>query len=296
MSKLERFDDLQQGSELWHKLRADHPMTASRTPIVLGLSPFSNIEKLAQEIKFGIKPFYSKAMQDGNDLEDLVREKANEALNDYFMPTVAVNGELLASLDGINFTEDTIIEIKVSEKTFNDIKSGNIPDHYLWQIKHQMQVFETVKKAYLIAYNKNTDEIAISDPILKDERFGDDFFKILGAWKDFNHFLEDYELPVKEEIENIEAIVLANKLFDITEEKKKLEEEEKQLKEQLKAFVVADKVHIGNLTISKTKGRKTVDYGKLISDKQIADEELEKYTKISSESLAFRFSKNENIK
>ena len=36
-----------------------------------------------------------------------------------------------------------------------------------------------LKKAYLVAYNKNTDEIAISEPILKDEKLGDDFFKIL---------------------------------------------------------------------------------------------------------------------
>lgn len=284
-----KYDFLEQGSEQWHSLRSEFLATASRTPIVLGLSPFSNIEKLAQEIKFGIKPFYSKAMQDGNDLEDKVRELANEYFDDVFVPTVGVNNDLLASLDGINFEEDTIIEIKVSEKTFEEVKRGNIPDHYLWQIKHQMQVFSSVERAFLIAYSKEKNEIAVSDPIVKDENFGNDFFIILDAWKKFYEFLENYELPKINNIDDIDALLLSDELYEINEKKKELEAREKEIKEKLKFFAIADKNVVGNLMITKTKGAKKIDYVKLINDKKVDVSDIEKYTSFNADSIVFRF-------
>lgn len=287
---LERFDYLEQGTDAWHDMRAKYIKTASRTPIVLGHSPFSNWDKLAQEIKFGIKPYYSKAMQDGNDLEDMVREKANEYFTDIFMPSVGVQNDLLASLDGINFAEDTIIEIKVSEKTFQDIKSGTIPKHYLWQIKHQMQVFDSVKKGYLVAYSKELDEIIVSDPIFKDDSFGNDFFIIVEAWNRFEEFLETYELPNNETVEDIEALTLASKLFEVNQKIKDLQEKEKQLKEQLSPFAASSKTMIGNLTISKIT-RKTIEYAKLLNELKVDDAMIDKFTKLGTESLSFRFSK-----
>lgn len=285
-----RFDNLIQGQQEWHNLRNKFIKTASRTPIVLGLSPFSNLDKLAQEIKFGIKPFYSKAMQDGNELEDMVREKANAYFNDVFMPTVGVKNDLLASLDGINFAEDTIIEIKVSEKTFQDIKSGTIPKHYLWQIKHQMQVFDSVEKGYLVAYSKELDEIIVSDPILKDDSFGNDFFIIIEAWNKFFEYLETYELPKQNVEEDVEALSFASELFEVNQQIKELQEKEKELKAKLEQYATSDKTTIGNLTISKTS-RKTVEYTKLLNELKVDDAMIDKYTKVSSGGLTFRFSK-----
>lgn len=283
-----RYDNIEQGSQEWHDLRAKHIKTASRTPIVLGLSPFSNWDKLAQEIKFGIKPYYSKAMQQGNDLEDMVRELANKELDEYFMPTVGVSGEYLASLDGINFNEDTIIEIKVSEKTYNDVKNGTIPNYYMAQIQHQMMVFDTVRYAYLVAYNPKTENLAISFPIIRD----DDFHNIIcNEWANFRKFIETYELPKENEIADDEALLLASELFEISEKKKELEAKEKGIKEKLKAFAVADKNFIGNLTISKQKGVKRIDYVKLISDKQVDVSDIENYTSFNADTLTFRFSK-----
>jgi putative phage-type endonuclease len=198
--------DYEQGSKEWHDLRTKYYKTASRTPTVLGVNPFSNIENLAKEIKFGIKHFYSDAMRQGNDLEDMVRNKANEIFGDVFMPKVAVKNGLLASLDGINFDEDTIIEIKVSEKTYNDLKNGVIPENYLWQIKHQMYVFN-VSDAFLVAYNPNNDDIATSAIQCSD----DDFKTINEAWLKFDEYLESYELPTEKVIENDTAYELLEK-------------------------------------------------------------------------------------
>lgn len=286
-NELVRFDFLEQGSDEWHELRATCQKTASRTPIVLGLSPFSNIEKLAQEIKFGIKPYYSKAMQDGNNFEDYVRDMANEYFEDVFMPTVGVRNGFLASLDGINLEEDTIIEIKVSEKTFDEVKSGKVPDYYYSQIQHQMMVFSSVEKAYLVAYSKSRDEIAVSDTIKKD----DDYHNIIcNEWAKFKEYLATYEMPQVDNLEDNRANSLALELFEINEQKKQLELKEKELKEKILEFVTTDKTTIGNLTISKSK-RKTVEYAKLLNELNVNDETIEKYTKYSDDSYSFRFSK-----
>lgn len=285
---MKRYDSLIQGSEEWHDLRNKYPRTASRTPVVLGLSPFSNAEKLAQEIKFGIKPYYSKAMQDGNNLEDYAREMTNGFFDDVFIPTVGVRGEYLASLDGINFAEDTIIEIKVSEKTYKEVKAGKIPNYYLAQIQHQMMVFNKVEKAYLVAYSPSNDDIAVSAPIKKD----DDYHNIIcNEWAKFEVYLKDYEMPQANNLEDSEAIGLAMELFEINEQKKQLEAKEKAIKEQLTSFVSADKTTIGNLTISKQKGAKKIDYVKLINDKNVDISDIDNYTTFNKDSLVFRFGK-----
>lgn len=288
---LTRYDDIEQGSEKWHELRSKYLMTASRTPIVMGLSPFSDNEKLAKEIKFDIKPFYSAAMKQGNDLEDMVRLRVNEILEDTFMPSVGVNKEMLASLDGINFNEDTIIEIKVSEKTYDDLENGVIPEHYLWQIKHQMQVFDIAERAFLCAYSVKRDAVIISDPIVKDDEFKNDFFKIVNAWNEFKEFMSNYELEEIDNIQDPNALLLANELFELNEQKKALEVREKEIKAELQTFISAKKTMIGNLTISKQSGRKTVDYTKMINDLEISKDKLAEYTKQGKESIAFRFSK-----
>lgn len=285
---MERLDNIEQGSQEWHDLRAKHIRTASRTPIVLGISPFGNIEKLAKEIKFNIFPFQNKAMQQGNDLEDTVRELVNKKFSDYFMPTVGINDNYLASLDGINFDEDTIIEIKVSEKTFEEVKAGKIPDYYMAQIQHQLMVFDMAKKAFLIAYSPSKEEIAISKPIYFE---GDYEIQIKAAWDSFEKYLETYELPQANSLEDGEAVALALELFEVNEQKKQLELKEKELKEKLTTFVSSDKTTIGNLTISKQKGSKKIDYVRLISEKEVDVSDIDKYTSYAKESLVFRFGK-----
>lgn len=285
---LQRYDELEQGTDVWHNLRAENYKTASRTAAILGISPFSNKEKIAQEIKFGVKQFYSKAMQLGNELEDTVRDLVNLEFVDTFMPTVGVNNGYLASLDGINFDEETIIEIKVSDKTYHDLKVNKVPDYYYAQIQHQLMVFDTAKRAYLVAYSPTLKEIVVSNTILRNDNY---IKTIKEAWRDFDSYLESYEMPKDNQIEDAEAVNLAMELFEINEQKKKLEEKEKAIKEKLSEVATTDKTVIGNLTISRQKGAKKIDYVKLINDKQVDVSDIDKYTSYNKDSLVFRFSK-----
>lgn len=290
---METFSNITQGTKEWDELRSKYIRTASRTPVVLGISPFSDIEKLAKEIKYNIKPYYTEAMQRGNELEDKVRTLANKHFDDVFVDEIGINKNFLASLDGINFSGDTIIEIKVSERTYNDIINGIIPDYYMAQIQHQLLVFEETKRAFLIAFNPKTQELAVSKEILRDDEFEE---KITIAWNEFENYLKDYRQIEIESIEDEEAIRLANQLFILNNKKKELDLEEKEVKDRLSFFAIGQKTAIGNLIISKQKGSKKIDYAKLINEKNVDISDIEKYTSLSKDSLVFRFTKDEDNK
>ncbi|WP_067177040.1 lambda-exonuclease family protein [Sulfurospirillum sp. UCH001] len=255
---------LEQGSQEWHDLRAKYHRTASRTPIVLGLSPFQKKDNLARELKFGIKPYYNNAMKRGNELEPYVRELANKYFNDIFEPAVGINADFLASLDGINFDADTIIEIKVSEHTYNEVKNGRIPEHYKAQMLHQLYVFEA-KKAYLVAYSEKNDEIAVSDAVLDDPVW---FWNMLTSWKEFENFMSTYELEEEIEHTDTEWEMLACKLKDISDRKKELEAEEAEYKEALLSMANGVKSKGFGVSVYPTK-KKSVDYKTLLAENKI---------------------------
>lgn len=256
----------EQGSQEWHELRAKYTRTASRTPIVLGLSPFSKIDDLAKELKYGIKPYYNDKMKRGNELEPMVRELANKHFNDVFEPAVGVEADFLASLDGINFDGDTIIEIKVSEHTYNDVKNGRIPEHYKAQMLHQLYVFGA-KQSYLVAYSEKEDAIVVSEAVHDDPLW---FWDMVTAWDNFDAFMKDYEYEATEEIEHtdMEWEMVALKLKEISDRKKELEAEEKEYKEALLAMANGIKSKGFGVSVFPTK-KSTVDYKKLIAENNL---------------------------
>lgn len=288
--------NIEQGSTEWHELRAKHFKTASRTPAMMGFSPFQSKEKLLSELAGDYKPFFSNAMRQGVELEDMVRELVEEKMGEPFEPQVGVNDGYLASLDGINFDGDTIVEIKVSKHTFQKLKDGNIPKNYLYQIHHQMMVFDSVLRAYLVAYNPDTKELIMSESIIRDENA---FAQIKEAWQNYDTDMEEY-IKNRDDVDNLPEVItdvdiveLADELESVIAKKKELEAIEKALKLKLTEHAGNTQTIISNLTISRGKGRKTFNYSKLIDDKNISTEELEKYAKIGKESLTFRFSKSE---
>ena len=276
--------NVEQGTQEWHDLRAKYYKTASRTPSVLNESPFMSREQLAMNLRGEYEPFYSKAMRQGNDLEDMVRERVNELLQDTFMPLVGCKGEYLASLDGINFEKDTLIEIKVSKKTFEAIKEDDIPMNYLLQIQHQMMVFDTVDTGYLAAYNPDTEEIAISRPIVPNMIVID---SIREGWDSFDK--EKDTLIVKE--------------FDLSEDKffksaaedykvaKRISDEKTEIlnkaKEKLCQFYKGGKTFGAGVTVSYAKESKTVSYSNIYKDNKelLKDVDLTKYTTLKKASF-----------
>lgn len=135
---------LVQGSPEWHAHRAQY-RNASETAIVMGESPWQTPYQL-WELRSGRRqPEVNAAMARGTALEPLART-AYEALTGQVMqPLVLVEGEYSASLDGLTFEGDLLLEIKCPVRgkdstLWRQVAQGEIPAHYRWQLEHQFLV------------------------------------------------------------------------------------------------------------------------------------------------------------
>lgn len=122
----------------------------------------------------GIQKPISKAMQEGIDYEDEVRDLCSERFEMHFEPIVALADDRnwqLASLDGWNPETRTILEIKiVGENTFRRAVAGEYIECYAWQVQHQWAVFDA-NAAWLVFAKKEKESFKLF-PIeqLKSER------------------------------------------------------------------------------------------------------------------------------
>lgn len=256
--------EIEQGTKEWHELRKTHYKTASRAPVVLGLSPFQKVDGLLKELALGIEPYYNAAMKRGNELEPLIRSRAETELGEPFSPKVFTRGDYLASLDGINFDGDTVIELKASKKTFEAIMGGDIPQHYEAQIQQQIYV-SGAKRGFLVAYDEEREALAISDEILPRAEFIAELDK---AWADFDELLKGFAPPEQIERDDAEWLEYAKELTEVSKARKALEEQEKALKDELLRLSAGHKTSGGGVIVFPTT-RKTTDYKKLIADHKI---------------------------
>lgn len=249
-----RLDNLQQRSTEWHKAR-EGKRTASELSAVMGLSPFVTPAKL-KLIKAGImRQYFNSAMQQGVELEAQIRQWAENHFQCVFSDPVFVHGDYLASLDGYNEEQGLLVELKCSTKTYSDIKAGEVPAYYRWQILQQLYC-SGAKQAFLVAYCPKADDYAVSDVIFPLESFKQDAD---AAWEKFE------AMPLPEgDVDASDNLVLKSK-FDMYAQKKAqvdaLQEELEAIKAELLEFKV-DKRNVScqGYSIQYRSGAKRVDY------------------------------------
>ncbi len=278
-------DNAEQGSAEWLDERKKF-FNASETPDVMGCG-FNTPNKL-KRLKAGIEiQFVNKAMKQGNDLEPQVREWAESVLDTMFSPQVWENGKFRASLDGLSFDQKTIIEIKVSDKTYQSVWDGDIPKNYMLQIQHQLYC-SPAETAYLVVYSPTNDEYIISEKIEFDF---DGWEKVQTAWAEFD------AMPVpEEEYIEIDSVRYEDLDEDYVNIKDQIDELTGQLKEvKAEMELIADgrniKAKYTKLGYAIKKG--SVDYKKILKEKEIKVEEDE-YRKPSTTYATVRVNKRDN--
>jgi putative phage-type endonuclease len=236
--------------------------TASEAAIVCGRSPFTSREKF-KLIRAGLaKQYYSKAMQQGHEQEEQIRAWANEKLNKTFSEEVWVNGKYLASIDGID--GDTLIEIKTSSRTYQDIVSNkSVPDYYMLQI--QQQLFCTpAKHGYLVAYCPKLEQYAVSQRIEADPEA---MLTIEQGWEAFD------ALPVPEgdidASDNVDLEISFRKYAKLKAQADQLSLEMGELKETILQYASSRTVTCRGFSIVYKKGATKTDYKKACVDARL---------------------------
>jgi putative phage-type endonuclease len=179
-----------QGSQEWLDVRKNH-FCASEAPSVMSVNPYfpKNPRRLALEQKRGyVKTFVSHAMREGHRLEPLIRLQVEAQTDLEFEPEVLVLGKFLASLDGISWERDIILEIKAPQSNNETVKlamEGRVILAHQYQIQHQLIVSKAEKCIYAVR-NPDDCEIYMVD-VFPNQMLQK---KLKQAWKDFEPLMD----------------------------------------------------------------------------------------------------------
>lgn len=183
---------LVQGTEAWHTHRSQY-CNASETPAVLGVSPWVTPYQL-WALKTGrTTQETTAAMQHGIDTEQSARTTYEQLTNTIMQPKVMVDGNYSASLDGINFEGDLIVEIKCPMKgqaseLWKQALTGSVPEHYQWQVQHQLMV-SGAKLAHFYVFDGKQGLLVEVQP--KPEQWP----TIQQGWAQFQQYLDTDSPP-----------------------------------------------------------------------------------------------------
>lgn len=275
-----------QGSPAWHEWRRER-ITASRVAAIMGEDPWSNQSEVYLDMVEGRIKDKTEAMTMGTLYEPYARRAYEDYMGIYVDPMVVEHPEhkfLGASLDGINFEQDVILEIKCpGENSYQKIKDKGVPRHYWIQMQAQMFCVPEAKEAHFFAalmdpviIGRIEDFILIKVP--RDDKF---HVELLAKCKDFwdNHIVPRIPPLTKyTKIRDEEYWAVEERLQKIMELKKKVEEEEEDLKQRL--IVIADGECVeGRLTRVNLCSRKGAVDEKRLKDDGISIDDYRKPSK-----------------
>lgn len=271
---------LKQNTPEWLEARKNY-RTASEAAIVCGVSPFTSVNDF-KLIKAGLKTqFYSKAMQLGHELEDTVRQWASDKLNRSFQEACWARDRFMASLDGID--GDTLVEIKVSDYTYNDLKEGNIPEYYWLQVQQQLHC-SPATKGYLVAYSPKEEDYYMSEEILYTPAA---ISRIADAWEQFD------AMPIPEQpIDMSDDVDVTNLFIEYENLKQQADKIKGKMEDIKKALLYKGEttgIVCGDFKLVKKKGATRVDYKKAVVD---ADLDTTDYTTEGKPSYSITLPKN----
>lgn len=136
--------DVTQGSPEWNALRANHN-TASEAPAMMGVSKYQSRNELMQQKKTGASEEVSPAKQAlydrGHETEASARKIVESMIGEDLYPVTASNGNLLASMDGMDMAETLLFEHKLwNTKLAAQVIAKDLAPHYYWQLEQQLLV------------------------------------------------------------------------------------------------------------------------------------------------------------
>lgn len=117
---------------------------ASDAPIILGVSPWCTPLQLYKE-KLGLEKRESNfQMNRGNTLEPIARKFFEDEIGVSVNPKLMMHPKynwMIANMDGISEIGHVAVEIKCpGKKDHKTAVEGNVPEKYIPQLQHQMEV------------------------------------------------------------------------------------------------------------------------------------------------------------
>lgn len=287
--------DLVQSSQEWLDWRHEH-IGSSDAPPILGLSPYKTRSELWKE-KQGLSQGQIKtyAMQRGNDLEPMIRQKMSAYLDCQCVTKVLVNKDRpwqAASVDGIDINRELVIEIKCANEQDHLMACNDIvPEKYYPQLQHILAVtgfnyiwycsYSSKGDLYFFCVERN--ESFIENLITQEKEF---WFSLQNFQKpEINEQHKEYTKEPHHQRNDPECLQLATQLLSLKNQIKELEQQQKNIKEKLILHCNHMNSIVGNIKITKVLKSGTVDYSAIMKsfDIKLNDSELDTYRRRATE-------------
>ena len=210
---------MEQGSQEWKDLRRTK-IGASDAAAILGICPYRTPYMLWEEKVLGKEQEQNSAMARGTAKESEARACFEKLTGMPVLPNIAFHHQfkwMMASLDGISFDGNMILELKCPNKEVHALaEKGIIPPHYMAQVQHQL-VVTGAAKGYYFSYNGERGALV---EVFPDEKF---IAKMIKEEEKFYKLMVDKEPP---ELTDRDYIVKEEKSFlDLMEEYKEVKHE-----------------------------------------------------------------------
>jgi putative phage-type endonuclease len=261
---------------------------SSDAPVIAGVSPWSTPFQLWEE-KLGITPPKSStvAMERGRELESLARLEFMRLTGLEMQPMVMEHKEVpfvIASLDGIDFDQKHIVEIKCPGKDDHSLAmDGIVPGKYIPQLQHQLFVTGLAMVFYFSFDGRE-------GKILEVKRDDEYISRLFSQEKEFYKCIQEFEPPKLTErdyvrMESPEWDSYAKRWKRLQEQKKFLEKEEEELREALLIACGKNNAKGSGIQIYKMVRKGQIQYSMIPALKDI---DLDQYRKGHTEVWTIR--------
>ena len=183
--------NLKQGTAEWLKFR-NHYFSSSEAAAMMGISKHMTRDDLLFKKYTGIEKEYStytlNIFRRGHEAEESARKIIEEQICEELFPAVYVNGDMLASVDGITIDTSIAFEHKLFNLRLHDsVSKGVLPKEYEPQCQQILLV--TGAKKLIFVCSDGTEERIAQIEVIPDDVY---FLKLVDGWKQFKIDLENY--------------------------------------------------------------------------------------------------------
>jgi putative phage-type endonuclease len=255
--------------EQWHQWRRAG-IGSSDAAVILGVSPWRTPYQVWQEKVFGdSEQLDNSAMARGRELEPVARTWFEKAMNVSVFPKNKEHKDqsfIRASLDGIDMEEKVLVEIKCPNAADHLVAlNKKVPEKYIPQVQHQLLV-TGLPGMYYVSFDGSNgaivevarDNAYIKAMLLEEQKFWDMVLNKKAPELTDRDFISLHG--------NKNWDLASEQWLAISKELKRLEEEEKKIRESMIALANDRSAQGSGVKISKSICAGTIDYKKIMEE------------------------------
>lgn len=266
-----------QNTPEWEELRKDK-IGASDAPVIMEVSPWSTPYKLWQEKLSLVTNKKTFAMVNGSEMEPKALRALENQTSLLFRPVVKIHPDIpwmMASLDAVDIEGKTIVEIKCpGQVDHSQAISGEVPEKYFPQLQHQMEVAQ-VDSSYYFSFD------GIEGVLLKVYRDDKYIKNLIIKEREFWECVQNLTAPKLSSRDYFQQsdehwLQLAAKWRHITQQMEVMDQQEKELRNELISLCNNQSSCGGGIKLSKQVRKGVVEYAKIDALKNVNLDEYRK--------------------